>query len=219
MGISIRLYLFLVLSFLTGTTWAGAQYSAPFIPDAWTQVSYNKIPANTLKFEAGTMLVEVASSASPIVHKLSAPMKLSSVTVQARVIGLKKPESGDFEEDSILRVGLVALGSNKLTAVKKLFAADWVKRLFELAPEGSGLDKIYFLNVTQRKDLVGRKRLYPFSDLISEEMVALAENNVVSFTKTLDTPLEVAALWLSIDGDNTASDFTLVLEKLELGTK
>lgn len=162
------------------------------------------------------MEIQVMSSASPIVHKLPAPMKVKALRVQARVIGSRNVEKGEVEEDSFLRVGLVAVGTQKLSGVKKLFAADWVKKLFELAPSGAGLDKIHFFNVTDRKEFLGKKRTHPASELLSEEVVALAENGVVDFTKTLNSPLETAAIWLSIDGDDSKSNFTLVLQKLEL---
>ena len=122
-----------------------------------------------------------------------------------------------FDEDSILRFGFVGIGNQTLTGPQKWFAADWVKKLFSLAPKGTGLDKIYFFNVTNRSELNGKSRLHPKSDLLVETVFAQHEKEgVFSFSKTLNSPIEAAAIWISIDGDDTQSEYETTISEIKL---
>lgn len=186
---------------------------------SWKSLSFNKIPAHELQFLDAGMKVIVKSSAGPLVYKLDSNLKINAIKIKGKITGHKKMENTSFDEDSILRVGLVATGSQKLTGVKKWMAAAWVKELFALAPEGTGLDKIYFFNTTNRDDLVGKKRIHPSSGLLSENIVWLNKSEgTFNFTHKLDKPINTAALWLSIDGDDSSSEFQVLLQNIELET-
>lgn len=191
--------------------------AVPLEDSRWVALSFNKIPKSQVAFKEGSMVVSVDKSAGPLVHKLDQPAALKSIRVKGEWKGSKKVESGPFDEDSILRVGLVVLGDKKLNAVKRLFAADWVKKLFALAPAGAGLDKIYFFNLTNREDMIGKKREHPKSDLIVERIEkAVAAEGKFDWEIQVSPPLNTAALWLSIDGDDTGSAFELTIRELVL---
>ena len=117
--------------------------------EAWTELAFKNIPTNTVSYSPTGIKVAVKNSASPLVYKLDKFYKVSGFEVILKVDGDLKndPPEKNFEEDSLFRLGLVVEGKQKLNAVKKLFAPDWVKKLFALAPEGAGLEKIYFYNV------------------------------------------------------------------------
>lgn len=198
---------------------AGKTRQIPLEEKSWVRLSYNKIPPNLVSFENQQLKVEVKESAGPIVHQLSTPIKVTSFHVQGNLIGSKKMETSAFDEDSILRFGLVAVGSQKLSGPKKWFAADWVKKLFALAPRGLGLDKIYFFNATDRKELVGQSRVHPQSDLLIENMTTLVkESGKFGMSHQLEKPIETAAIWISVDGDDTGSDFTMSISDIRLNT-
>lgn len=64
---------------------------------------------------------------------------------------------------------------------------------------------------------IGRRRQHPLSDLISEEVVVtLRSDGRLDFAHSLDRPLETLAIWLSSDGDDTGSTFTVLIEEIEL---
>ncbi len=183
----------------------------------WVALSFSKIPANQVLFNEGVLSVNVKSSAGPIVFKLESPRKVAKVAVRGTFKGAKKLETTEFDEDSILRVGLVAAGDRTLSAVKRVFAADWVKKLFALAPPKTGLDKIYFFNATNRPHLVGKSREHPKSDLLVEKIVkSVAESGDFVMDFAVDTPIDTVALWLSIDGDDTKSDFELLIKSITI---
>lgn len=190
--------------------------------EAWTELAFKNIPTNAVSYSSVGIKVVVKNSASPLVYKLDKFYKVSGFEVILKVEGDLKndPPEKTFEEDSLFRLGLVVEGKQKLNAVKKLFAPDWVKKLFALAPEGAGLEKIYFYNVGRTPASMGIKRAHPKTDLMSEEVVAVRSKNEseIKINYHLQNPVNIAALWLSIDGDDTKSSFTTNIEKINLLT-
>lgn len=188
----------------------------------WTEISFGKIPANTVTYAVNNLTVHVNKSASPLVFKLDSPLNIQSVEVSLKFNGdlTNKAENAKIEDDSVFRIGLVASGDQTLTGIKKLFAPDWVKKLFALAPDGAGLDKIYFFNVGRLANQMGLSRAHPKSDLMHEEIVAIKnpDQNSLSFTKIFDKPIKSAALWISIDGDDSQSKYDTIIENITLHT-
>ncbi len=183
---------------------------------SWVVLSYSKIPANKVIFSDG-LTIQVKASAGPVVYKLVQPKNITSFFVKGKISGSKLVESGEFDEDSILRLGLVAVGKKTLSGIKKLVAADWVKKLFALVPEGSGLDKIHFYNISNRKELLGKDRVHPQSELLLEKISKIVEKEgSFELEVQLEKPLEIAAIWLSVDGDNSKSNFTTTISNIEL---
>lgn len=194
-----------------------SEFALPLQPENWLVLSYNKIPANQVTFAEGTLKIKVGRSAGPVVHKLAQPLKPTRFELRGQVRGLKKLETGSFDEDSVLRFGLVALGKNTLSGPKKWLAADWVKKLFALAPPGLGLDKIYFYNITNRNELVGKSRTHPKSDVLFETVVsAVGQDAEIHLVQDLKTPTEIAAIWLSVDGDDSKSEFETSISEIKL---
>lgn len=206
-----------IFIFLSEPAIANEQVLIPFIKEQWLALTYNKIPANQIKFENNNISIKVNKSAGPLVFKLGSKKNVSSFSISGRLKGLKKIETSGFDEDSILRLGLVAVGEQTLTGPKKWLAADWVKQLFSLAPEGIGLDKIYFYNITNRSDQVGKLRKHPKSDLLLETVILkIDREGEFNLSHTLKAPLDTIAIWISIDGDDSASDYEITLTKLML---
>lgn len=186
----------------------------------WTELQFSKIPANKVTFLDKEITIEVASSASPLIYRLPKPTQIAGFEAEIDIQGeLNLPKKGNsFEEDSYIRFGFVASGENTLGGFKKMFAADWVKKMFALAPSGMGLDKIYFFNVATSSDLMGKSRLHPRSEYMFEEVVAIRtpDQKKVLISKKFAAAKEVMALWLSADGDDSKSKFTLQLRSLQL---
>lgn len=194
----------------------------PLQKEMWTEVKFSKLRANSVAFDEKGIHIDVNSSASPLVHKLKKSVKITGFEFQVKLEGTLNPSpSNQFEEDSYFRLGLVTEGSNQLTGIKKLFAADWVKKLFALAPEGVGLDKIYFYNVTSENQKMGNQRTHPKSELMNEEIIYLRKTQelVITVKKKFQDNPKVVALWVSVDGDDTKSTFKTSIEKIVLQTQ
>lgn len=191
--------------------------------DGWKLLGFNKIPQNKVTISQQKQIkIEVQKSASPLIYKLPEIKKVSQFSLQLSSEGdLSQLNSKDFKshfpEDFLIRVGLVARGNQTLNWFQKKIAANWVLELFNLAPPEVGLDKIYFYNVTTQKDLVGQKRNHPKSDLMVEEIIAQYPESK-SIEHKLAAPLDVVALWISVDGDDTKSTFATIIESLKLST-
>jgi hypothetical protein len=157
----------------------------------------------------------------PVIYPLPKAMQVREVRVKGRVQGvLRVPPGRQGEEgfdDYVFRIGLVESGSRRLNALQRAFAADWIRKLHELAPKGGGISRIHFFNVGAEQAHVGKRRQHPLSELIAEEVVAAQRpDGRFDFVHPLERPLETLAVWLSSDGDDTRSRFTVLVESIEL---
>ncbi|MBY0554209.1 hypothetical protein K2P97_06750 [bacterium] len=213
----------LILFILLFTSSVLAQNSnIEFSKERWVEISFGKkINPNTVEYSPNYLKINVDSSASPLVYKFDKVIEVNSFSVDLEVTGLMTDaaDKSKFEDDSYFRLGFVVIGENYLGNVGKLFAPDWVLKLFSLAPEGAGLDKIYFFNLAKNSELIGKERLHPSSKYIFEKIIAAKNGDSLNFKSTLEKPLKTAALWLSIDGDNTKSKFSVKIKNIGIGSK
>ena len=111
-------------------------------------------------------------------------------------------------------------GEKRISGLKKLFAPSWIRHLYAQVPEGSGVDHVRFFNVTQNRDQLGKEREHPASELMREEFFGFVERpGTFSFQQKLRTPVSAVAVWISIDGDDTNSEYDVLLSKLQLITE
>lgn len=223
----------LIFRFLLLFQFAPVQAEEKVVPlhvEKWIPLAYSNIPQNKL-FSGGrdgasvssseaSIRVDVDRSAGPLIYPLGKALPILSFQVRGEWEGEKREENGPFDEDSVLRVGLVEQGTETLTGARKWFAADWVKKLFSLAPKGVGIKRISFFNITNRENQIGKARVHPKSKLIHESVRFLsAQPGAFEFTVSLEDPMNTLALWLSSDGDQTQSKFSIKLKEIRLQLK
>lgn len=187
----------------------------------WQILQYSKLPPHRIRFSKDGLEMAVDGSAMPVIYPLPGPVRVKGIRVKGRIEGtLRVSAERQGEEkfdDYAFRVGLVEPGERTLNFVQRQLAARWVRKLFELAPKGSGISRIHFFNVGTDKTQIGRQRQHPISDLILEKVVAVPQpNGRFDFAYSLEPPLETIAVWLSSDGDDTGSKFTVLVEQIEL---
>ncbi len=189
----------------------------------WQSLEFSRIPANKVEFSQEKGLnIAVNSSASPLIFPLPEVKKLSAVEVKGEFQGQVKLKEGQVQgdgaaDDYIFRLGLVLKGEQRLNFVQRRIAAKWIRTLFDLAPPNMGVDHILFLNVGQMDEQVGRKRAHPLSDLLKEHVVWKHNGDgPFEYRHEFDQPVEVVALWLSSDGDDTKSSFKVNLSEIRL---
>jgi hypothetical protein len=190
-------------------------------PANWQALQYSSLPPHRIRFSPAGLEMRVEGSAMPLIYPLPAPLGVSAIRVKGRVEGaLRLPPERQGEEkfdDYVFRIGLVEPGERTLNFVQRQLAAAWVRKLFELAPQGSGISRIHFFNVGAEKTHIGRQRQHPLSDLILEKVVAVPHaDGRLDFVHALDRPLQTIAIWLSSDGDDSGSKFTVLVEQIEL---
>jgi len=187
----------------------------------WQVLQYSGLPPHRVRFSKAGLEMMIEGSAMPLIYPLSGRLRVSSIRVKGRVEGtLQVPPGRQGEktfDDYVFRIGLVEPGERTLNFVQRQLAAAWVRKLFELAPKGSGISKIHFFNVGAERSQIGRQRQHPLSDLIVEKVVAVPRpDGRFDFAHRLERPLETIAIWLSSDGDDTGSKFTVLVEQIEL---
>ena len=183
---------------------ANAEIVIPFEKSKWIEINMDKTPPNKVEYKANSINVVVNSSASLLVYKFGEPTDLSSFEVNMNINGKLNATKDAFEEDSYMRFGFVVLGDHQMGTMGKMFAPKWVLQLFELAPEGKGLEKIYFYNMAENKSLIGQERVSPLSKHMLEKVISGREP-ILKYS--LPKPVKTVAIWLNIDGDDTKSKF------------
>jgi hypothetical protein len=187
----------------------------------WQVLQYSNLPPHRVSFSPEGLRMAVEASAMPVIHPLKTPVRVAAVRVQGRVDGqLKLPAQRQGEpkfDDYVFRLGLVERGERKLNFVQRQVAPSWIRTLFALAPEGGGIARIQFLNVGADSAAIGRERRHPLSELIFERVVAVPRpDGRFDFEHRLERPLDTVAVWLSSDGDDSGSSFTVLVERIEL---
>ncbi len=189
----------------------------------WHELRYGKIPPHTLQFSESGLEISVRRSAMPLLCPLPQPVRVNSIHVKGRIAGgievTPEKQGKKGYDDYSLRVGLVEPGAATLTARERRAAADWVKALFDLAPAGRGIAKVHFLNLGVDSSEIGRTRQHPMSKLLEQEIVAAPRSDgSFEFARHFNLPMEVCAIWISADGDDTKSSFQTVINQIELET-
>lgn len=192
--------------------------------EPWTVLSFNNIRPNEVSVVDGALHVKVRGSASPLIYKFDEPTRIIGVAVVASWNGELRIPAGATEgdenaDDFVLKFGIVEAGDRRLNWFQRRIAADWIKQLFKLAPKNSGVNRINFLSTTQQQELLGASRTHPLSDLLHETRVLYLDMpGRFVMTHQLPEPVEALGLWVSVDGDNTGSNFDLRLERITLQT-
>ncbi len=192
--------------------------------DAWKMEAYSSIPANKVVVIGQNLHIQVQKSASPLIYSLKDKVKITGFRIKGEFKSLPRFKDVNLQgqkgfDDFPLRIGMLIPGTKTLSGVKKVFAPDWIKNLYRQLPKGQGLDHISFFNLTQNPNLVGQFRTHPSTDLITETFIqGINKPGLFEITYKLKEPVVTAGLWLSSDGDDTKSDFEVIISILELQT-
>ena len=189
----------------------------------WQQLSYNNIPANEIQFSDNRLTIQVDSSASPLIYPFSQPRHIQLLSMNLSVDGylnLQEQRQGEGNSDDfIFRIGVVYEGDKRLNAFQKAFAPDWIQTLFRLAPENTGVGYIHFFNVYSDDRLSLSQRIHPASELIAENFQIKRSDGQMLLEFQPETDQKVLALWISSDGDDTASNYQIELSNLSVQSK
>jgi len=191
----------------------------------WKIERYSQIPKNEFIAHEEGLLIQVNQSASPLIRALNSIKHVYGFKVKGNFSAL--PQMDDFSkqgdkrhDDFPLRIGFIVPGEKTLSGFRRLFAPQWIKNLFQLAPKGMGIDSVQFFTVTQNKNHLGQIRTHPSSELIAEHFIHyIDDKGDFSIEYRFPTPLQVVAVWIATDGDHTHSKFNLLIKHLEIYTK
>lgn len=188
----------------------------------WKIETYSKIKPNKVSFNNKELLIEVKKSASPLIYSFEAPKKISGFRVVGEFKGLPKMDNYSHQgqigfDDYPLRVGFIIKGEKKLNYLSRLISPEWLKKLYDSLATERGIDRIEFFNVTQNKNELLKRRQHPNSSILFENFFAYVETPIkFDFNYRFGSSLEVDGIWISSDGDDTNSNYDVVLRNLIL---
>ncbi len=189
----------------------------------WEVLRFSRIPANNATFSEAGLRIEVKRSASPLIYRLPTPRRLQRLRAHGRLEG-RLEVTADRQgqkgfDDYALRLGVVEAGPRRLGFFERTFAADWVRKLYSLAPPGTGISQVRFFNLGVDPRQIGQQRWHPLSALLHETVIEVPRaDGTFALEVPFEPPIETMALWIAVDGDDTGSSFTLVIEAIELET-
>lgn len=190
----------------------------------WQSLTYKNIKSNTVTQLDDGFKIEVDASASPLIYVFDEALTIQNITVSGQMAGLPTipadAQQGDKNADDFpFRLGLVIEGDKTLNFAEKLIAPSWVKTLYELAPDGAGVDHIHFLNLANAdKSSSWQQRNHPRSKGLFKETIVqqVTADEQFEMQYALPQATKVLALWISSDGDDTGSRYALTLKSISL---
>ncbi|PIR22866.1 MAG: hypothetical protein COV44_05640 [Deltaproteobacteria bacterium CG11_big_fil_rev_8_21_14_0_20_45_16] len=189
---------------------------------SWREEIYSSISPNEIRCHSDRINLKINSSASILVRALEKPTRIQKLYVKARVSGQMNLSGSQTHgskgvDDFPLRIGLIESGQKRLGFMQRLFAPDWLVNLERLWPS-TGIKKIHFLNFVFSKHKPDwTDRVHPSSKYLTEKIVsALDDRDVADKRIELVNPIEVVGVWISSDGDDTKSQYTVSVESLQL---
>ena len=189
----------------------------------WYILKYDSLAENYVTFSDDGLSIKVDKSASPLIYPLTDELFLIekvSITGQVdKLVSIKNPDHQGQKgfDDFNLRFGLVLLGSNRLNWFTRKIAKKWIIEMYNLAPKNQGISHIDFLNAVLSPSRLNIVRTHPLSEYIKERNVWLMDKpGAFSYSHTFSEPRHTVALWISVDGDDTKSSFTLNIKQIQL---
>ena len=190
---------------------------------SWQTLSFSNIPDHKINFSKSGLMIDVNQSAMPLIYPFNELKEISALHISLEAKGLpqliKNRLQGEGQNDDFaLRVGLVIAGPKKLNWFQRTLAASWVTTLYDLAPEGTGIDHIQFYNAVEDKSLLGTQRVHPKSHKLIKENYYwhLDKSGPHNLKINFKTPKKALALWISTDGDDTRSKYQIQIKSLSI---
>ncbi len=217
--------IFTLTFFMTIPTAHSTQLTIPLQKNSgWEILQYSKIKPNKIEFTEEGIVIQVNGSASPLIFPLKEPLNIEEISFSLKIDGdiklVGKTQGEKVTDDFVFRLGLVYEGDKTLNFLQRKLAANWIQRLFNLAPKGTGVQNIQFYNVYSDDRLKGKKRQHPLSELIEENFVfKKPENGELSASFKPNQQAKVLALWISSDGDDSGSQFQVSIKEIVITSR
>ncbi|HMR25207.1 MAG TPA: hypothetical protein PKC21_07630 [Oligoflexia bacterium] len=185
----------------------------------WELINYRKIKANTVTNVNDHMLINVDQSSSALVYPFATAKTVKGIKIRAQMQGdlnYQDMVPGSMGADDFpLRIGLIEQGSKKLNFLQKAMAPQWLKTLNAFSANYGGLNQVYsLLFYTQSPDF--EKREHPLAKYFFEVALAQFKNGKLEYSHQFEQPTQNIGLWISSDGDDTLSSYSIRIHALQL---
>ncbi|MGE4107337.1 MAG: hypothetical protein AB7F66_09000 [Bacteriovoracia bacterium] len=202
-----------------------AAFLVPLDPsDAWFQIRYSKIPVSTYQFKGNSLLVDVKQSAGPLIYRLSEPKIVKRLSISGRFSDLPKIPEGSVQgdrksDDFILRIGVIDEGKETVSGFSRLFAPSWLVDLVDhLTPKKAGYGGLRLFLISNMPGPLWTERSHPSHSSIHENIIRRIKS-VGRFKENIeldDFSKRSIGIWIGPDGDDTKSNFQVIIDRLEI---
>ena len=183
--------------------------------DNFSHIEFKRIKSSHYVFNNNQLKVAVEGSASFLMKPFDDVELINRVSFKWRSKGVPEIKNALHEEsragdDAVFKLGLLLSGEDSFP---NLLLPSWMKRVEKNLHHPSN-SMIYL--VANAKHISGQRWVNPYNKRIT----MIAANNAVddkgwkTSSYRFDAPVDVVALWLMSDGDNTDSAFTVHIKDI-----
>jgi len=217
----VRFFLFMMLcvnGLHAGNLHSEAQREViPLHDGIFEHITFRKIKANRYSYNDQQLHIDVDESASFLMLPFDSIKKISSVSFEWRSDGVplvedlkhEKERSGD---DAVFKIGLLLKTDDSLP---NPFFSSWIKQVDTLLNFPS--DQMVYL-VPNAQHPAGEQWVNPYNKRIT--MISVRSRDGKSgwqlSSHRFEQPLDVVAIWLMADGDNTKSKFFSYVKNIKI---
>jgi len=193
----------------------------PLQEENFEHIEFSRIKSNHHLFHDQQLQINVDGSASFLMQAFSHIRQVHHVIFEWSSDGVPQIKNAEHEEqrqgdDAVFKLGLLLKTAD---AFPNPFLPPWMKRVETLLNFPS--ENMIYL-VVEAKHSTGERWANPYNKRAT--MVSIASTNVSTDNKRdwkqasyrFDVPVDVVALWLMSDGDNTNSNFTVHIKNIRM---
>jgi len=189
----------------------------PMQADYYEHIKFGTIKASHYSFRQQQLQVDVNNSASILMLPFDTVKHVKKISFEWRSEG--RPDIKNFQhelkrngDDAVFKLGLLIKTENSLP--NPLFRP-WIKQVKELLKFPS--EKMVYL-VAGSKHAAGEQWVNPYNRRITMISVKSVgdKQEWQNSSYTFKLPLNVVAVWLMADGDNTHSSFTSYVKNIKI---
>lgn len=192
--------------------------------DVFVHIQFRKIKANHYRFYNQSLQIDVDNSASFLMQPFAKVKKVRKVSFQWRSEGIPQIKNSQHElkrdgDDAVFKLGLLLRADD---APLNPFVPPWLKQVRQLLKFPS--EKITYL-VAGAKHRPGEHWPNPYNRRVtmisvtsrSDDASITDESEKMAWQQSsyqFEQALDVVAIWLMSDGDNTSSHFTAYVKNI-----
>lgn len=175
---------------------------------AFEHIRFKRITPSQYSFREDVMTINVDKSASFLMQAFDEVKPISSVSIEWQTEGRLLLDDSDQEktrhgDDAVFKIGLLLKGEEHF---ENPIAPKWIKQVRSLLSEPS--DEMIYL-VVDSKHPEATSWVNPYNSKVT--MISMHDDtNGEGWNRSyyqFEEPVEVVAIWLMADGDNTKSVF------------
>lgn len=211
----LRLPFALIMILIMFTNHSAVAEVISLASNEWKAVHYRNIKANRVGFDPKQMIIEVNQSSSALIYPFSKSRSINAIKLEIILDG--KIITSERQDDFPLRIGLILRGDKRLNFWQRRIAAEWLLMVDQLAAPYGGVEAIESLLFYSQDQKIGFKnRTHPFSELFREQIATPIGADLKVYTHHFSSSKEAIGLWLSADGDESKSNFRIILKNIEI---